>query len=134
MASTITASSSSASVDPDAELMNLPADVRAIIIRGLTQAAARTLASTASAALNDVLEARTDLKPFTLYRPLSRVMTGMTFRATGRQRSRVQVMCSHEGATLGAYIPLHVMALVPSSSTQTRAHQPIPLSAGSPQQ
>lgn len=77
MASTSTASSSSASVDPNAELMNLTAD--AIIIRGLTQAAARTLASTASAALNDVLEARTDLKTCTLYRPLSRIMTGMIF-------------------------------------------------------
>lgn len=98
-----------ASPDPPTEILTLLPDMRALIIRSLTSEATRTLASTSSTALRDVLEARYALKAFKLHRTLARSMAQLTFTAAGNPRSTAAVRCSVGGVTFDAFLPLHTV-------------------------
>lgn len=108
------------------KLMTLLPDLRAIIVRNLPQATARSLAATTSAALRDVLEARSDLKSFSLRRTLARRMAQLTFSAAGNPRSRADVRCTLHSVLLHIYIPLHAVPQVCADqthkNTQTKSH------------
>jgi hypothetical protein len=96
-------------MDPTTELMTLLPDLRALIVCSLTRNAARTLASTCSAALRDVLEARSDIQGFLLHRTLVRSMAQLTFSAAGKPRSKARVKCRQGHVTFRVHMPLRAV-------------------------
>lgn len=68
-------------------------ELRSMVIRGLTRGAARNLASTGSAALHAVLEARTGLRFFKLHCALAPSIARLRFSAGAT--SQAHVRCSH---------------------------------------
>lgn len=88
----------------------LAPELRAIVIRGLTPTAARTLASTGSAALQAVLDARTDVACFTLHRALARSMVRLRFSPS--RRGTAAACCIHMGVKVLVTFALHAAPLI----------------------
>jgi hypothetical protein len=123
-------------------LLDLPPDVRALIIsktkenaerfRALpaeymhhaAHKAARTLASTTSAALEAVLEARTDIRTFTVHRALARSIAHLRFSAASNPRTSAELWCSQGEVLIRVYLPLHALPLACAEQQHADAHTP----------
>lgn len=99
-----------------ADLMDLMPELRSMVIRGLTRDAARNLASTGSAALHAVLEARTDLRFFKLHRALAPSIAHLRFSAGAI--SQAQVNCSHGKWVIRVSLPWHAAPRVAAEQQQ----------------
>lgn len=91
--------------------LDLLLDIRALIISKATHDAARNLASTSSSALQAVLEARTDLKAFTVHRALARSIARLRFNPVGKLPSCAKLWCKQERLVFSVYLPLHTLPL-----------------------
>lgn len=80
-------------------LLDLLPGLRALTISKVTHDVARALASTASTALQAVLEARTNLKACNVIRALARTITRLRFSAAGNPPSSAELKLSQEDLT-----------------------------------
>jgi hypothetical protein len=115
------ASEPAASTEPSTELMSLPPKLRNIIVRALTRDAARQLAATATANLQGVLEARADVRAFTVDGTLARSIARLHLNTPAQRIAAAAV--GHQGYDVAVSFPLHTAPLI---CAEQLAGAPIP--------
>lgn len=121
-------------LDPCLQLLTLLPDLRELVICKLTRDASGTLAATSSAALQAVLQARTDLRALTLHQSLAPSLARLRFSAVGGPPSKAVVQCLHMGIQTRAWLPWHAVPDVCAQQQQlanVHMYLPIPTSSGS---
>lgn len=113
-------------------LLDLPPELCTLIASMLTPPTARALASTASAALQLVLEARIDLRAFTVPADLAHCMARLQFCPAASARCCASARFDVAGFTCRVHTTLHAMARICAEQQHTASRLPAPLFAFSP--